>query len=66
MARLTDRPFFRGACRQLILGTVAAGLTYLIGRAVGSSDSGPAEPSVTRPGRRPGKNYHASGPNDSS
>jgi VIT1/CCC1 family predicted Fe2+/Mn2+ transporter len=36
VARLTDRPFFRGAFRQLILGAVAAGLTYLIGHAVGS------------------------------
>ncbi len=36
VARLTDRPFFRGAFRQLILGAVAAGLTYLIGRAVGT------------------------------
>jgi VIT1/CCC1 family predicted Fe2+/Mn2+ transporter len=37
VARLTDRPFFRGAFRQLILGVLAAGATYLIGRAVGSS-----------------------------
>ncbi len=36
VARLTDRPFFRGAIRQLLLGALAAGLTYLIGRAVGS------------------------------
>jgi vacuolar iron transporter family protein len=36
VAKLTDRPFLRGAFRQLILGTMAAGLTYLIGRAVGS------------------------------
>ena len=36
VARLTDRPFFRGAIRQLLLGVLAAGLTYLIGRAVGS------------------------------
>jgi VIT1/CCC1 family predicted Fe2+/Mn2+ transporter len=36
VARLTDRPFFRGAFRQLLLGAVAAGLTYLIGHAVGS------------------------------
>jgi VIT1/CCC1 family predicted Fe2+/Mn2+ transporter len=36
VARLTDRPFFRGAFRQLILGAVAAGLTYLIGHAVGT------------------------------
>jgi VIT1/CCC1 family predicted Fe2+/Mn2+ transporter len=36
VAKLTDRPFFRGAFRQLLLGAVAAGLTYLIGHAVGS------------------------------
>ncbi len=35
VARLTDRPFLRGALRQLLLGVVAAGATYLIGRAVG-------------------------------
>ena len=35
VARLTDRPFLRGALRQLLLGTLAAGVTYLIGRAVG-------------------------------
>jgi VIT1/CCC1 family predicted Fe2+/Mn2+ transporter len=34
VAKLTDRPFFRGAFRQLLLGAVAAGLTYLIGHAV--------------------------------
>ena len=37
VARLTDRPFFRGALRQLLLGTLAAGITYLIGRAVGAT-----------------------------
>jgi vacuolar iron transporter family protein len=37
VARLTDRPFLRGAFRQLILGALAAGATYLIGHAVGSS-----------------------------
>jgi vacuolar iron transporter family protein len=37
VAKLTDRPFFRGAIRQLLLGMLAAGITYLIGRAVGSS-----------------------------
>jgi VIT1/CCC1 family predicted Fe2+/Mn2+ transporter len=36
VAKLTDRPFFRGALRQLLLGTLAAGITYLIGTAVGS------------------------------
>jgi VIT1/CCC1 family predicted Fe2+/Mn2+ transporter len=35
VARLTSRPFWRGAVRQLILGILAAGITYLIGRAVG-------------------------------
>ena len=35
VARLTNRPFWRGAARQLILGAVAAGITYLIGLAVG-------------------------------
>lgn len=35
VARLTNRPAWRGALRQLILGIVAAGITYLIGRAVG-------------------------------
>ncbi len=35
VARLTDRPFWRGALRQLILGAFAAGITYLIGLAVG-------------------------------
>jgi VIT1/CCC1 family predicted Fe2+/Mn2+ transporter len=36
VARLTDRPFFRGAFRQLLLGAAAAGLTYLIGMGVGA------------------------------
>jgi VIT1/CCC1 family predicted Fe2+/Mn2+ transporter len=36
VARLTDRPFWRGAARQLLLGACAAGITYLIGVAVGS------------------------------
>ncbi len=35
VARLTNRPFWRGAVRQLILGAFAAGITYLIGLAVG-------------------------------
>jgi len=34
VARLTDRPFWRGALRQLILGAFAVGVTYLIGRLV--------------------------------
>jgi len=39
VARMTARPFWRGALRQLVLGAVAAGLTYLIGLGVGSSVS---------------------------
>ena len=35
VARMTNRPFWRGAIRQLVLGVFAAGLTYLIGLAVG-------------------------------
>jgi vacuolar iron transporter family protein len=34
VARLTDRPFWKGALRQLMLGACAAGITYLIGTAV--------------------------------
>lgn len=40
VARLTDRPFWRGALRQLVLGGVAAGVTYLIGLAVGGLAAG--------------------------
>ena len=40
VSRLTDRPFWRGALRQLLLGGVAAGLTYLIGLAVGGMAAG--------------------------
>jgi VIT1/CCC1 family predicted Fe2+/Mn2+ transporter len=40
VARLTDRPFWRGALRQLVLGAFAAGLTYLIGLAVGGMATG--------------------------
>lgn len=35
VARLTARPFWRGALRQVLLGALAAGVTYLIGLAVG-------------------------------
>jgi len=35
VARLTDRPFWRGALRQLLLGACAVAITYLIGLAVG-------------------------------
>jgi vacuolar iron transporter family protein len=31
VSRLTERPFWRGALRQLVLGACAAGITYLIG-----------------------------------
>jgi vacuolar iron transporter family protein len=37
VAKLTDRPFFRGAIRQLLLGALAAGVTYLVGLAVGAT-----------------------------
>jgi vacuolar iron transporter family protein len=39
VARLTDRPFLRGALRQLILGAAAAGITFAIGSAVGAGVS---------------------------
>jgi vacuolar iron transporter family protein len=35
VARITDRPFWRGALRQLALAALAAGLTYGIGRLAG-------------------------------
>jgi VIT1/CCC1 family predicted Fe2+/Mn2+ transporter len=34
VSRLTARPFWRGALRQLVLGACAAGITYLIGMGV--------------------------------
>jgi vacuolar iron transporter family protein len=34
VARITDRPFWRGALRQLLLAGAAAGLTYAVGTAV--------------------------------
>ena len=40
VARLTNRPFWRGALRQLVLGVLAAGATYLIGFAVGGMATG--------------------------
>jgi vacuolar iron transporter family protein len=40
VARMTNRPFWRGAARQLILGAVAAGITYLIGLGVGGLATG--------------------------
>jgi vacuolar iron transporter family protein len=39
VARLTSRPFWRGAVRQLVLGIFAAGITYVIGLAVGGMAS---------------------------
>jgi vacuolar iron transporter family protein len=35
VARITTRPFWRGALRQLVLAAVAAGLTYAIGTVAG-------------------------------
>jgi len=40
VSQLTNRPFWRGAARQLVLGIFAAGLTYLIGLGVGGMASG--------------------------
>jgi len=40
VARMTNRPFWRGAARQLILGAFAAGITYLIGLGVGGLATG--------------------------
>jgi VIT1/CCC1 family predicted Fe2+/Mn2+ transporter len=39
VAQLTDRPFLRGALRQLVLGAAAAGITFAIGSAVGAGIS---------------------------
>jgi VIT1/CCC1 family predicted Fe2+/Mn2+ transporter len=36
VARLTSRPFWRGAIRQLLLGAAAAAITYGIGAAIGA------------------------------
>jgi VIT1/CCC1 family predicted Fe2+/Mn2+ transporter len=36
VSRITNRPFLRGAGRQLALATVAAGLTFAIGTLVSS------------------------------
>jgi vacuolar iron transporter family protein len=35
VARITARPFWRGALRQLVLAAIAAGLTYFIGSLAG-------------------------------
>ena len=40
VARLTDRPFWKGAARQLLLGAAAAALTFGIGHLVGGAVSG--------------------------
>ena len=40
VARITDRPVWRGAARQLLLGAAAAAITYGIGYAVGSRVGG--------------------------
>jgi vacuolar iron transporter family protein len=37
VARLTDKPLWFGGLRQLALATLAAGVTYLIGRGIGAS-----------------------------
>jgi VIT1/CCC1 family predicted Fe2+/Mn2+ transporter len=37
VSRVTVRSWWYGGTRQLILGGAAAGLTYLIGHAVGAS-----------------------------
>jgi VIT1/CCC1 family predicted Fe2+/Mn2+ transporter len=37
VARLTERPFWRGAARQLVLGAAAAALTFGIGHLVGGA-----------------------------
>jgi VIT1/CCC1 family predicted Fe2+/Mn2+ transporter len=39
VARLTDQRVWYGALRQLALAALAAGVTYLVGRAIGSSVS---------------------------
>jgi vacuolar iron transporter family protein len=39
VAKITDRPFLRGAFRQLILAALAAAVTFGIGRAVGGAVS---------------------------
>ena len=61
VARLTDRPFLRGALRQLVLGAAAAGITFLIGLAVGAGVS-----AGNAAAARPSWGYQASAPNASS
>jgi VIT1/CCC1 family predicted Fe2+/Mn2+ transporter len=40
VARLTGRPVLLGAFRQLMLGALAAGVTYAVGHAIGSAAAG--------------------------
>ena len=40
VARLTGKALWRGALRQLVLGILAAGITYLIGLAIGGLAAG--------------------------
>lgn len=40
VARITDRPFLRGALRQLALAALAAAVTYGLGRAIGGGTAG--------------------------
>ena len=35
VSRLTARPWWRGGLRQLFLGALAAGATYLVGSLIG-------------------------------
>ena len=37
VARLTDKPSWYGGLRQVLLATLAAGVTYAVGRAIGAS-----------------------------
>jgi vacuolar iron transporter family protein len=37
VSKITERPFLRGAVRQLVLAAAAAGLTYAIGKLVGAT-----------------------------
>jgi len=53
VARLTTRPFWRGALRQLLLGAAAAGITYLIGTLIGQV-TGHHLTGLDRPGYRAG------------
>jgi vacuolar iron transporter family protein len=39
VARLTGRPAWYGGVRQLALAALAAGVTYVVGRAIGASVS---------------------------